>query len=226
MYMAVLVMMKSLIHLVTNSITFIIVFHITNTKRILSKMKLSTILNVDNCIYNLSVNDVKKTIDILKLNKSDGEKRLNSDHIINGHHLLIVLLTNAFNCMLIHGVCPDSMISGINTSSVFGKVFDWVLLLEENNSLNSCDLQFGFKQYVSTTHCTFATTDIISYYNSNRSNVYTMLLDATKAFDRVNYCKLFRKLLDRNTSPLVLRLLLYMYTNQSLQHSGEMGKSF
>ncbi len=32
----------------------------------------------------------------------------------------------------------------------------------------------------------------------------------------LNYCKLFRKLLDRNISPLVLRLLLYMYTNQSL----------
>ncbi len=47
--------------------------------------------------------------------------------------------------------------------------------------------------------------------------MYTVLLDATKAFDRVNYCKLFRKLLDRNMSPLVLRLLLYMYTNQSLQ---------
>ncbi len=47
--------------------------------------------------------------------------------------------------------------------------------------------------------------------------MYTVLLDATKAFDRVNYCKLFRKLLDRNMFPLVLRLLLYMYTNQSLQ---------
>ncbi len=51
---------------------------------------------------------------------------------------------------------------------------------------------------------------------SHKSNVYTVLLDATKAFDRVNYCKLFRKLLDRNMSRLVLRLLLYMYTNQSL----------
>ncbi len=47
--------------------------------------------------------------------------------------------------------------------------------------------------------------------------MYTVLLDAAKAFDRVNYCKLFRKLLDRNMSPLVLRLLLYMYTNQSVQ---------
>ncbi len=44
-----------------------------------------------------------------------------------------------------------------------------------------------------------------------------MLLDATKIFDRVNYCKLFRKRLDEDMYPLLLRLLLYMYTNQSLQ---------
>ncbi len=44
-----------------------------------------------------------------------------------------------------------------------------------------------------------------------------MLRDATKAFGRVNYCKLSRKRFDKDISPLVLRLLLYMYTNQSLQ---------
>ncbi len=44
----------------------------------------------------------------------------------------------------------------------------------------------------------FVATEIISYYNFNRSNKYTVLLDATKAFDRMNYCKLFRQLLDRN----------------------------
>ncbi len=47
--------------------------------------------------------------------------------------------------------------------------------------------------------------------------MYTVLLDATKAFDRVNYGIHLRKLLDRNMSPFVLILLLYMYTNQSLQ---------
>ncbi len=44
-----------------------------------------------------------------------------------------------------------------------------------------------------------------------------MLLDATKAYDRVNYCMLFRNLIDKDMSPLVLTLLLYMYTNQFFQ---------
>ena len=43
------------------------------------------------------------------------------------------------------------------------------------------------------------------------------MLDASKAFDRVNYCKLFGELLKRDISPIVLRLLLYMYTSQTLR---------
>ena len=50
--------------------------------------------------------------------------------------------------------------------------------------------------------------EAISHYNANGSNVYAFMLDASKAFDRVRYFKLKRKV-----SPLVLRLLLYMYTN-------------
>ena len=50
-----------------------------------------------------------------------------------------------------------------------------------------------------------------------KSNAFVLMLDASKAFDRVNYCKLFRELLKREMSPLVLRLLLFMYTNQTLR---------
>ena len=39
------------------------------------------------------------------------------------------------------------------------------------------------------------------------------LLDATKTFDRVNYCKLFCELLKRDLPAGFLRLLLNMYTN-------------
>ncbi len=43
------------------------------------------------------------------------------------------------------------------------------------------------------------------------------MLDASKAFDRVKYCKLFNELLNHNVSPLLLRLLSVLYTNQTLQ---------
>ena len=54
-------------------------------------------------------------------------------------------------------------------------------------------------------------------YNSKEGNVHALLLDASKAFDRVNYIKLFRKLINRGMCPLTVRLLLNMYTKQKLQ---------
>ena len=43
------------------------------------------------------------------------------------------------------------------------------------------------------------------------------MLDASKAFDRVRYCKLLNELLDHAISPVVLRMLIYMYMNQTLR---------
>ena len=54
-----------------------------------------------------------------------------------------------------------------------------------------------------------ATQVDIDHYNFMKSNAFVLMLDASKAFDRVNYCKLFRELLKREMSPLVLRLLLF-----------------
>ena len=58
--------------------------------------------------------------------------------------------------------------------------------------------------------------EVISHYNSNDNKVFTVLLDASKAFDRVNYIKLFEKLLKREMCPLVMRLLLQTYLDQQL----------
>ena len=44
-----------------------------------------------------------------------------------------------------------------------------------------------------------------------------MLLDESKAFDRVEYVKLFKMLKDRNMCPIVLGLLMNMYVNQKIQ---------
>ena len=80
----------------------------------------------------------------------------------------------------------------------------------------SLELQFRIKRGLSTTQCTFIILEIIDYYNFNNSSVNILMLDASKAFDSVKYCKLFAALLKRDISPIVLGLLLFMYTNQSL----------
>ena len=47
----------------------------------------------------------------------------------------------------------------------------------------------------------------------NSSTVFCTMLDATKAFDRVECCRLFRLLIDRGLPPVVVRLLVNLYTN-------------
>ena len=189
-------------------------------------------------LHIICVDDTVKGVRRLKLGKSDGEEGLSSDHIINGPILLYVLLTMVFNSMLIHGLSPESMLVGtmipipkdrrqlrctsdnfraITLSSIVGKLLDLIILSKEQGALLTSQLQFGFKENMSTTQCTYVMQETISYYNANGSNVYAIMLDASKAFDRVKFSKLFRILLNRQMSPLVLRLLFYMYTNQKLQ---------
>jgi len=55
--------------------------------------------------------------------------------------------------------------------------------------------------------------ETLACYTVDGGSAFCTLLDATKAFDRVNYCKLFSKLMSRNIAPAYLLLPLNMYTN-------------
>ena len=142
----------------------------------------------------------------------DGEEGLNSDNIIHGPTILYVLLTLVFNSILVHGYSPDSMLVGtmapiqkdkrqsactsdnfraITLSSIVAKLFDVIILSKEHYVLATPHFQFGFKQNMSTTHCKYVMMETISHYNANGSTVYALMLYASKAFDRVNYCKAF-----------------------------------
>ena len=74
--------------------------------------------------------------------------------------------------------------------------------------------QFGFKKGHSTDLCTFAFKQIIDYYTSKGSPVYICYLDASKAFDKINFWILFDKLLVRKVPVIIVRLLVFWYTNQ------------
>ena len=60
-------------------------------------------------------------------------------------------------------------------------------------------------------------TQTITHYISNGSNVNVLLLDASKAFDKVDFIKLFEKLINKGLSPLIIRLILNMYMYQQFQ---------
>ena len=100
----------------------------------------------------------------------------------------------------------------IALSYIFGKLFDLIVLSRYSDKLLTSDLQFSFKTKRSTSMCTMVIKEVISYYVNNGNSVYCTLLDATKAFDRVDYCKLFHVLLNRKLPVACIRLLANMYT--------------
>ena len=48
------------------------------------------------------------------------------------------------------------------------------------------------------------------------SPVYSCFLDVSKAYDRVNHWTLFKKLLKRSISVIIIRILMFWYSKQNL----------
>jgi len=71
------------------------------------------------------------------------------------------------------------------------------------------EYQFGFKDKHSTGLCTNVMKRTIDYYTERGSYVFCSFVDFSKAFDRVNYWKLFNKLLDDNVAYDVVKLLSF-----------------
>ena len=159
-----------------------------------------------------------------------------SGSIIHGTGLLFEYIGKLLSAMICHSYAPTSFIKcsiipipkgaranltdsdkyrSIVISSLLSKLLDYVIIKQQNISLKTSDYQFGFKPESSTILCTTMVKETIQYYSENGGKpVHLLLLDARKAFDNVAYDMLFKVLIEKNVCPKIVRLLLYMYTNQ------------
>ena len=80
----------------------------------------------------------------------------------------------------------------------------WYMLIQLNHN------EFGFKSGYSTTLCTVHWNSKGRYIKQS-SDIYACLIDAFKAFDTVNHCVLFKKLLTRGISIPIVRFFLHWY---------------
>ena len=197
---------------------------------------LSNHLNVELC--HITTDDIKKYIKMIKFGKSDGNAGLFSDNFKYGTDKLIVYLKYLFNMMIVHGKSPHNMLvgtaipipkhrrsnknssdnfRGICLQSILCKMLDMFMLDKEGTSLQTSELQFGFKEGMSTDFATAVISETIDYYTNRSGDVYMLALDATKAFDRVDFTKLFGILFERNVNPVYIRLLLKMYLDQKIR---------
>ena len=192
---------------------------------------------------------VKKSALKLKPGKTDPVMSITSDCLLNAPDCLYQILAVCMRSYIIHGhvsMClltstmvplikdklGDSASSdnyrSIAISSVIMKIFDLVILSVFGEHLQLEGLQFGYQSEVSTTMCTWLAVETISHFMRNGSEVYTCLMDMSKAFDRVQHSLLFKKLLDQGMPPIIVRFILVSYKRQSanVRWNGETSNHF
>ncbi len=79
------------------------------------------------------------------------------------------------------------------------------------------DLQFAYNADTSTTQCTWSAREVLTYYNNNGSDVYSCLLECSKAFDHIRHDKLLQKLISTGLPSVITRSLMNMYVNSQIQ---------
>ena len=199
-------------------------------------------------IEKVSPEIVFQAISCINTDKSDNLFDFKSNAIINASDILTKHLTLLLQSFLIHGYVPTNLITcllkpivkdklgdinnsenyrAIGISSLILKVLDWVILILFEDQLKPSDLQFGFQKKNSTTMCSWVVNETINYFNNRDTPVFSCFLDLTKAFDLVNFSKLFSKLRDK-VSPVFIRLLAYIYVYQTccVKWCGSKSKSF
>jgi hypothetical protein len=197
-------------------------------------------VNTENNQVVIKSCDVRLAANKINSGKRDGTLGSYSNHFKYGPSQLYVLIASLFSSMVVHGYTPDIMCNsviisipknnraslndssnyrGISLTSALCKIFDMILIHKFNKQLYSSDMQYGFKPKHSTTICTANVKEVISHYMKNGSCVYACLLDASKAYDRLNLNKLFHTLLDKKLPACLVRYLYASYDKQNIKVS-------
>ena len=184
----------------------------------------------------VSAAELEKAVKQLKLGKACGHDGLSSEHFKYASKRLITLMSLCITSMFVHGYLPGSLIKStlspivkdksgdatdknnyrpIALTTVCSKLIEIIILNRYEELFNVSNNQFGFRKNSSTDMCIYAFKQVIDYYRKYSSPVYVTFLDASKAFDHVNYWKLFDKLLYRKVPLFIVKLLVFFYTNQT-----------
>ena len=174
----------------------------------------------------------------LKPNKKDSLYNTVSDCYINGPDSLKVHIKNLIRIYLVHGVVPRFLLvctlmplvkdnladvtKSNNYRAIAGgclllKLLDLVVVILESEKLSFSELQFAYQTFSSTTAYSWAATTVIEYFNRAGRPVYGAAMDMTKAFDMVEWSRMFSLLIKRHVGFIFLRIMLFIYSNQKCQ---------
>ena len=100
----------------------------------------------------------------------------------------------------------------IAIATIVSKLFESIILYKCEKVLYTCDNQFGFKPIKHSTElCIYTLKEFIDYYKQRSTTVFVTFLDASKAFDKINYWLLFQKLFDKGFPAFIITILAFWY---------------
>ena len=192
---------------------------------------------------------LKQACKNLKPGKSDPIHSFSSDCFRNAPDSLYHHLAQVLKCCTVHShvtlvlllstLVPlvKDKLGSMNTSknyrsvaisSILLKIFDWVVIILDGESLGLSELQFAYQAGCSTVMCTWAALETIDYFLRNGSEVFTCATDMSKAFDLTLHSLMFDKMLDKGVSPIFVRLLIHIYSHQvaNVRWNGEHSSHF
>lgn len=99
----------------------------------------------------------------------------------------------------------------ISLATIIAKVFDSLLnsFLQTRTTLH--DAQHGFRQGLSTETAILCLKQTVQFYTERQTPVFTCFLDMSKAFDMVDYDKLWCKMLKSNIPVGIINIFKYWY---------------
>ena len=202
------------------------------------KEKLERLVNMESCreVEKITGNVVKHACTRMKPGKTDVTGSYSSDLLLNGPDSLFDLLAGVFRSFLTHGSLTPQILScaflplykggmknpgkfdsyrAIAGASQLLKLFEYVILIVWGEVLDCDSMQFGFKAGVSTTQCSWLVSEVTNYFMRRGSAVSACLLDCSKAFDKCRFDKLFTKLINKGLPHVVVRVLVFIYEEQT-----------
>jgi hypothetical protein len=194
-------------------------------------------LNTQSAI-NVNVKDVTLICSRQKRNRSAGPDGIAMEAYIFGGRRLYIHLTMLFRLFLKYEYLPESFMEStmvplvkcksgdlhdtnnyraIALANSVSKIFESLILTELENNDSTDYSQFGFRPGHSTALCTNVLKSTVNYFVCRGGHVFTCFVDFSKAFDNVNYWKLFNMLLDDNVNKTIVSILAFWYSHQQVK---------
>ena len=179
--------------------------------------------------YMFDVELVDTILSQMKRGKAAGLDELTIEHLVNSHPVLVAILNKFFNLFVSAAYIPYGFrlsytvpipkeeqshkgnsvdnYRAISISPIISKIFEHCILSRYSKFLGTNSNQFGFKKGSGCDYAIYSVRKVVEHYVAGGSTVNVCLLDLSKAFDKMDHCALYLKLMDRSIPVQILSVL-------------------